>query len=201
MNKIITGLLILTLFLASCHRKEKDKLEEILINYLYALSPFDAELKNHFPFDLYNDEIKDLSFLTPNSVINGGFSYALLRIHPDSIDFRKTLSDIINSGYKEVLLDDNTIILPDSCDHSLVEDPLFIPDFKEVIETENMGSQERSFWNYRIYLIDSEKGNYTNSKGEIERKPYLPKNWEHGYSRGIGIDSVNKDIIYWLLIW
>lgn len=201
MNKIITGLIILNLFLGSCHRREKDKLEEILTNYLFALSPFDAKLKTHFPLDLFNDEIKDLSFVTPNSVVNGGYSYAILRIHPDSVDFRKSLTDISNNSYTEVLLDDNTIILPDSGDHSFIEDPIFIPDFREVIETENVDSQEKSFWNYKIYLIDSAKGNYTNSQEELKRKQYLPKNWEHGYSRGIGIDSVNKDVIYWLLIW
>jgi len=201
MNKVIKALLILIFIIVSCQNKERDKIKETLTNYLNALSPFDAEIKDHFPFDLYNDEIRDLFFLTPNSAVSGHNAYAILRVHPDAIDYSNIVMSIQDHGYNKIVFDERTIILPDSSDHSLINDPIIIPDLCELLGgQENDPHNSKSCFS-KMYLIDSGKGNYTNSSKKLRSKPYLPEEWEHGYSRGIAIDTVEHDVIYWLMIW
>lgn len=201
MYKSVLGLIVVVFLLSSCHKKDKKQLEETLNVYLSGLMAFDKDLIDHFPLEFYSDEIKDFHFTLQSIVKKGGCSIALLRITPDTNRFNEILLNTKNN-YKKIDLkeDKNLIILPDSSNLQSVASPIFIPNFDKVTESEeNIGNESNN--DYHIYIINAKPGNYAYASEELKGKPYLPMDWEHGFSRGIGIDTINQNIIFWLIIW
>jgi len=201
MYKSVLALIVVISLLSSCHKKDKKQLEETLNVYLSGLMTFDKNLIDHFPLEFYSDEIKDFHFTSPSIVKKGGCSTALLRINPDTVHFNEILLNAKNN-YRKIDLNGskNLIILPDSSNHRIVASPIFIPNFDKVNESEE-NIVNKSNNDYHIYLINTKPGNYVLNSEELKEKPYLPMDWEHGFSRGIAIDTTNQSIIFWLIIW
>ena len=53
---------------------------------------------------------------------------------------------------------------------------------------------------FDIYILEAKSGNYF-KEFELLPNPQMPKEWENGYSKGIAINSKNKTLIFWGLIW
>ena len=158
-------------------------------------------LSDHFPFEFDADEIKEMSFILPSTVKSGGCSYAMIRTQPNQEKFSDTFKRV-ESEYSYIAFGDkNLIVLPDSIDYSDVSTPVFIPRFDDVVNNE-AGEGDYTFEHeYSVYIIETGKGDFTDSQEELLGKPYLPKDFEHGFSRGIAVNQSNRNIIYWLLLW
>jgi len=200
-NFIQILLLLIAACLASCQHQEKTKLKKTLDYYATGLIAFDANLKNHFPFEFESGEIQDMSFVLPSIVKKGGCSVALLRIKTKPDKFNRISKEVrAKNELIETLKSDNIITLPDSSDNSGLTSPIIIPDFSDLFDSVDDENSIDFKKRYDIYLIDTKNGNFTSHK-QLKKKPYLPDGWEHGYSRGIGIDADNQGVIYWLIIW
>ena len=53
---------------------------------------------------------------------------------------------------------------------------------------------------FKIYLIAAESGTYLREYLP-NNKNLLPKNWQHGYSKGFAISEKENIIVYWVMIW
>lgn len=200
-TKAHIALIAMILLLGSCQHKQKKETEQILNYYLSGLIAFDTDLKDHFPFVFEPGEIQEINFVLPSTVKSGGCSHAMIRTQPGQEKFND-ISKIAESEYSHITWGDESLInLPDSIDYSDVLAPIFIPRFDDVVNTES-GDGVFSFeQEYRMYIIETASGDYTNSQEGLLEKPYLPKDFEHGFSKGIAINNNSKSIIYWLLLW
>jgi hypothetical protein len=142
-----------------------------------------------------------MSFVLPSIVKKGGCSVALLRIKTKSDKFNRISKGVrAKSDLIKTSKSGNIITLPDSSDNSRITSPIIMPDFSDVFDSVDDDISIDFKKCYDMYLIDTKKGNYTSHK-RLKKKPYLPDGWEHGYSRGIGLDTDNQGVIYWLIIW
>jgi hypothetical protein len=54
--------------------------------------------------------------------------------------------------------------------------------------------------NFNLFVIEAKSGIYFNEK-YYEGEHILPSDWEHGYSKGVALNSNSKEVIHWLIIW
>lgn len=74
-----------------------------------------------------------------------------------------------------------------------------IPNFMDIGKGEfkyNMGISS----DYDLYLTEAEKGIHF-EKSYYTDEHLLPNNWEHGYSKGIALNTKSSNVIHWLYIW
>ena len=51
-----------------------------------------------------------------------------------------------------------------------------------------------------VYFIETKKGEFLENE-ELVKGLHLPKEWEHGLSRGIAVDTLEYRLVYWLVMW
>jgi len=191
----------LCLLCISCQTKERQQTRELLQYYLAGLIFFETEMILHFPFEFEVNEIQEMEFDSPNSIKQGGVGFAMLRIKVDSVKYETVIANLNDSlGLTLIENDNNIVILPDSSDHLGLTNPLFIPDFKRLYD-EHQSSFTEFQEKHKLLLIEQRKGIYIEADENIPPKPYLPEEWEHGYSKGIATEPHSRTIIYWLVIW
>lgn len=54
--------------------------------------------------------------------------------------------------------------------------------------------------NYTIYVLEAKPGEYDDNY-KMKPNKQMPKDWEHGYSKGIALNEKDKEIIYWSIMW
>ncbi len=192
---------LISIFLLSCHNKSKKEVRETLEYFSAGMVAFDVDLVQHFPYNFEMDEIKEMYFVLPSAVRNGGCSIALLRTQPTQTKFDSLSTEIEQHNSSLLRNEHNIIFLPDSSDFTLINSPVFLPNFREVLDDIDETESEDFHEQFEIFLIESDSGNFTGSDQELLGKPYLPIEFEHGFSRGIAVDKDSRVIIYWLLIW
>lgn len=53
---------------------------------------------------------------------------------------------------------------------------------------------------FKIYVLDAMPGKYIEEK-YLQECECLPKDWKHGYSKGVALSDEKRVIIYWLIVW
>jgi hypothetical protein len=79
-------------------------------------------------------------------------------------------------------------------------DKLPIPNFRD-----NVFSDSITFCNlpcdFKLYVLGAESGLYFSNLSEKYVSDYVPKIWEHGYSKGIALSEEKGVAIYWIIFW
>ncbi len=82
------------------------------------------------------------------------------------------------------------------CDSLIMMQKLPIPNFDFLID---MDMPSEFFDKATIYLLDAEKGKFLEDNYLSINGVGLPKNWLHGYTKGLVISG--KIVFYWLEVW
>ncbi len=53
---------------------------------------------------------------------------------------------------------------------------------------------------YTLYVLDAKSGKFV-TDSLLSKYEFMPKNWEHGFSRGIAVNKKENIVIYWLNVW
>ena len=97
--------------------------------------------------------------------------------------------------YPIILNADDSSKINDDCYNNLFP----IPNFwqSKFYNNESECNLEKGF---KIYVLDSKPGIYVEEK-YLSKYAYLPKKWEHGFSKGVAISEEQMAIIYWVIAW
>lgn len=192
---------------------KKNAITSINEHYDTLTNKFDKKLICHFPISL-DTNVKAISSSTASSA-----NIFLL--------FTATKNDNIDSVYQHF----NTLSLKkyspgDSCllvanrfendsnfwklnkkdvktkeiNKQCYEDKLPVPNFYRLDSYSTNKNECRLHSDFRIFVLDANLGKYK----DINVLPdawYMPKEWKHGYSRGVAISKKRKVIIYWVILW
>lgn len=74
-----------------------------------------------------------------------------------------------------------------------------IPNFWKLEQSNGDTNPSMLSDDFQISVFEAKKGIFLNSGGF--KNPYIPKEWEHGYSKGIAFSDKQNIIIYWAIIW
>lgn len=195
---ILVGVIITS----SCLRNgQKDMEEKWLENYNSALLTFPTSQTNHFPNSLFQFSFRKLHVYYEGSINYNNKAGLILNSYADSsyyYDLKRSL--VLNNFPKYDILSENIIFIGDTInDYSNVAAGIAIPSFSGVgnkYGISNTKLNERG----EVYIIESKLGEFLDSTN-LTRNLKLPTSWEHGYSRGIVLDSIEFNITYWLVIW
>ena len=75
-----------------------------------------------------------------------------------------------------------------------------IPNFYKLNLDNGERTRSQLSHDFKIIVIRSEKGLFGDFDKLADRR-YVPKVWEHGFSKGIAISKKQALIIYWVAIW
>lgn len=192
---------------------EREKFISQVMNpeYLNSKSIFSDKMLSHFPDSLGNDYITHTETISPEAGI---------------VRLDLTIVAPTNDDLKEIL--DKSIAVYDSEDTCMLVANRFAVQekygaiSKEIFDEKKIDMEcyeglfpVPNFWQsdfyskstecklkkgFKIYVIDSKPGIYTDEK-YLSSNPYLPKKWEHGFSKGIAISESEKVAIYWVIVW
>jgi hypothetical protein len=73
-----------------------------------------------------------------------------------------------------------------------------IPNFLEYKGSE--GQTMKLSENYIIYVLEAKPEEY-DDRYKMKINKQMPKEWEHGYSKGIALNEKDKEVIYWSIMW
>lgn len=205
----------------------KDLLDSNIKVYNQCLLFYSANLVSHFPKDFsgnYEEEyfsinfnVNELSYRPPSNYL-----YRLVR---KNLEINPNIDSLIENSILHInAFDTNSILVfsylidPRSyCDSisimgmnqkestkigksNLIKiEKLPIPYFTEGHPNKS-GTFSGLDSTFTIYLIDAKPGIYTDITYLVKNE-YLPKKWEHGFSRGIAVSMSKNQIIYWVTVW
>lgn len=74
-----------------------------------------------------------------------------------------------------------------------------VPNFWKV-EGEMSSINSRLSSDYVIYVFEAKQGVFSK---DIDKKSrmYMPEEWINGYSKGVAINEIDGNVIYWTIIW
>ncbi len=198
MKRIMSKKFLLIIFVVmSCAYNEAGVIE----------SRFDKKLIEHIPIkDIYPTSIS-ISYPKDDFETNmGARFYYKTKLSPSSNNFASKFIQEIDPIF---LKDECTIILPErnyinsimgepvlsKCSdiNTAVPLPSFIHDLTDIDSTTVLNKLP-------FYVIQAQKGEYLHENLSIPTDK-MPKEWNHGLTRGITIDSLNREIIFWVEMW
>lgn len=194
--------LVGVIFISSCLRNGQSSQEEKwLENYNRALLTFHPSQTNHFPNSLDKFSYRKLHVYYEGATNYNNKAGLILNSYSDSSYYNELKRNLILNNFpKYDISSENIVFIGDTVnDYSNVTAGIAVPSFKGVGNKYgicNTKLNERG----EVYIIESKSGEFLDSLNLV-RNLKLPTSWEHGYSRGIVLDSVEFNIVYWLVIW
>ncbi|AJH15021.1 hypothetical protein [Myroides profundi] len=214
-------LLILSLF-TQCWRPTSNI---NIINKEYKtkyLNQFDNNLINHFPDSIISSSY---TLLNPNNVERGFIGLLLYEYKMNIDSLYKIESSLIQRGfsiynsnsdclliinkfdtdetylYPEKIIIPDTINLNDTCDQNSLPIPIFFKYTKNISNPEKTKKTQELLLpdNFNFYVLEAKAGNIPGY--DLSPNRQMPDKWKNGYSKGIGINTKDKSIIYWLVIF
>lgn len=177
-------------------------------NYIKSLDiarvNFSDSMINHFP-DAVGDTFK-VKLKLPNGKIKSDRYGFILLIKSSRQMFFGFKKNFASSSFKKVSFSDKYTIIIDSVniidDDIDVDSLVAIPNIPKILKRQYNRPKIRELImdHYDFYVIESstesilEKEYLTEGKG-------LPKEWKNGYSKGIAINEIDNELIYWLEAW
>ncbi|MDA3881275.1 MAG: hypothetical protein PF436_12870 [Prolixibacteraceae bacterium] len=212
---ILLFILCVNIFLFGC----KHSLENRIANEEYKseiLSVYDNKYINHFPDKIDSEPVSfggriknahtehSVFFITkyPQRVVDTLYQYYQLNSAHQYKASQKNLLVVNrftseNNWYKKKIASASEIkYYTQEVDY---EDRLPIPNFWDrsyiIGETEcNLNSD------FELFVIEAKPGKYF-TDSLLTQGTYMPKEWEHGFSRGIGISKGSRKVVYWFVYW
>lgn len=230
MKKVLFFSLLLFVLLASCqnvHHTDSLAKQEFIqqINNMYEL----GFLLDHFPYSWRNESIStndnwNASYYRcddfpgfANYRFFGEYDESVSVTLIDSIEQKKYKNAYLFSDSTLLKLDIPCLILENSFKQT-VFDSLTIPIYDFQDPEFNLGKEADSlffkgrYWygehsiipsDLIVYVIDAQAGNFWKNKEQADKepRPFLPSNWKHGYSRGIGVSRSCERVCWWVMAW
>jgi len=199
MKKIVL-VSICVFFLCSCNSSNKEEKERLAI-YNEALLTFSPNYIGHFPFDLTHYNRRNLYVYHPGSTKYNLKAGLVLDTWADSVYFKETYRVLKNRSFTSCsILNDTLVLIGDSiADYSNIEHGKPLPAFSDIHDKFGL-SDNRLTGKEIVYFIETKKGEFLENE-ELVKGLKLPKEWEHGLSRGITVDTVEYRLVYWLVMW
>lgn len=188
------------------------------IEYQNELKLFDSKFTNHFPKEIESNNTSystshDISISHPGIwlktiVDEDNFDTLLNYLQKKSIAKYSTVDTCLlivdqhlteknHLDYDKNLRNSQTVDIPDKPCH---KDKHPIPNFWRSFFHETNDTQVGLEKTYSLFVLESEKGMFM----DVEKLPngkYTPKDWEHGYTKGVAMDKDSRTVIYWFDIW
>lgn len=213
---------ILLLTISSCIDSSKKKEITyqnggVLSEYSQTISTVDTLFFSHFPRSLERDEFIAYNFSARNDMSGHAKAWVVLRKSEEEIEI---LSKIYESNYHNIFDAANSNLLVINTWKSLKESGFSVSrDEKTMKRLEEAGKSEYPILNFyelnldgeektrsqlssdfKIIVFRAEKGIF-GTFDELSDRNYVPKIWNHGFSKGIAISKQQKIVIYWVAIW
>ena len=80
------------------------------------------------------------------------------------------------------------------------ESKLPVPKFYEGNYLETNTTSTGLTRDYKLYVLEAKSGVFMDEK-KLPNGKYTPKDWKHGFSRGIAINEKTGNVVYWFDIW
>lgn len=183
----------------SCSSKDTNK------EYKKVLSFFDEGIVSHFPHEIpykYSFEYDTIGFFNTYSIT---LAMDLEEKTKKSIQEKYNIFSINDSCIIVVndFLDSDNIINPktflgkskysSNCDQFKIIPNFWNNDFYEKTSKSKLNQ------NFIYAIIDSQKGHFNNKV--VDNISFMPSQFQHGYSKGYSLDTLNNKIIYWSIVW
>jgi hypothetical protein len=204
---------IVILLFINCKHNNEDYVDEYNKDRAY----FKSEFIDHFPQDIREREFHGIQCTYVPFYYNVRFdlTVTISKSEYDSIYYFLNNNDIIkyNSNdtclviierfrnnenkYKKdlFLTDQQRQILSRKCLHNNLPIPNFYRNYFATDLTESKLPND-----FVLYVIDAKKGKYWDDR-YLRGGENLPKEWEHGYSKGIALSEKRRIAIFWFNIW
>jgi hypothetical protein len=201
MTKLLfLGIIILS---SACTRRDAE--------YVKSLERFDPYQVDHFPFRTsYKYSISNVYSSRFGTV---GF-FLTQKMTKEDIDSLKSYS--ISKGAEEYISQSKCLLIVDkqrNIDNEFdtrrssekilkanskecLKDKLPIPNFYSLNRKYKLNSNQLPK-GFLIYVLDAQK--ITNK--EERTKNNMPEMWKHGFSKGLAIDEINLETIFWIIEW
>ena len=211
-------ILLITILASGCtdyrHTKVPSHIKE---SYNEFMKTADTLFTSHFPSKL--DYAKSVEF---SQQLTGGYSsYPMiyLEMEPPIEDFREIYEKYNKSDIHRYWASDTSVLiinnwrsLKDS-KFSVKRDKEFnkkmsrlnksthaIPNFYKLGLDNSERNPTMLSKDYEIFVVDSQQGIYWDLN-ELADNAYIPKDWKHGFSKGIAFNEHQSKLIYWVVIW
>lgn len=223
MKALITIVFLITSIFAGC--KNMTPMQEFSNEYNSSLARFDKELVNHFP-----REYSDSCVFSTNAIVRDTLELVCFDYKKAILLKQYSLSEYIkvrecfDSLSKTVYLasDSTLLVLFPYCDKIAIEGVVY--DNQEVAEKQLLAKHnlkkgkslpvplfEFDMYHgnsicglssdFKIFVLDAMADVYDNARDNSKSSECLPKEWLHGYSKGVALSDEQKVVIYWIAVW
>lgn len=218
----IVSLLLITVFFAECQSIDVE--QKIKEDYKKSINYFKSSLCNHFPTELPDsssytatvpkqDTLKMLGFGVDKIMLWKHYNsskYSELSSHYDSLSkaiYSPNDSNLLLVfSYSDVVeIDGRTYKNQESPErqklakhNSTSATSLPVPLFEvKKYSSNTMCGLDKDF---KLYILDAQVGKYLDEK-YLQECDCIPKEWKHGYSKGVAMSDKKRVIIYWIIVW
>ena len=215
-------ILLFTTFITTCQNINVKK--QIQERYKQSIQFFESDLVDHFPSELPDscgytttisktDTLKMLGFGVDYMYLWKTYNqskYSELSSYYQNLSKAKYTSDNTNLllvfSYTDVIKiegktfrDQESPELQAIAKHNItMANSLPIPLFEiDQYKSSTMSSLPKDF---KLYILDAKPGKYIDDK-YLQECDCLPKNWKHGYSKGVAMSDERNVVIYWINVW
>ncbi len=206
-------LITILIIFVGCNLKNNKKriiYEKLNKEYILYLRSFDKQLVNHFPKDentpflacYISKNNKPLELYTLETNCS---EKQIKRLKKKSIEFYSDADTCLNligrfideTGFYFINKDSINI---DSLNYDCFKNKYPIPkiNFGDDYFTETTKTNLTS--DFIFYVFEAKKGMFFDRE-YYPNSDFMPKEWEHGYSRGVAISEKQMIIISWIVIW
>lgn len=205
---LILALLLLP-FTFSCSSANKDSRQQEIHNKAYSkgleisIQSFPEGMLDHFP-EVVQEPYSMQNTFPKNDKLNPSYGSTLLITNRS--EQISELKQKYNFEKNESIsfIDDCTLIVNDTTDIgknkptncSATSPP--IPNFPLIFNSQN--KTDLQIADFDIYILSSKSGQFIDEY-YLSKSLNMPKEWEHGYSKGVAMNEKQEAIIYWAIIW
>jgi hypothetical protein len=189
-----------------------------LIEYNEGLQHFDAKFVEHFPTNFATNSSR-LSISEDRGISHPGV-WLKTKLDKEAVDtLFRYLKSVAVASYDP---SDSCLIIVDShltdgnrltydktsrnspelridkkdCQHNM----LAVPKFWSHGMFESNATRVGLAKTYQLFVLDAKAGLFM-GLDSLPNGKYTPEGWQHGYSRGVALDRVNEQAIFWFDIW
>jgi len=190
--------IVLLTLLSACIDPRVQSNRDFLENYTSGLAAFPSDLTDHFPGEIKTKKQLYIHYPSVNQEV--GMSNMFFSHIVDTIYFNNVRGKLELNNIKPYKPNDSIfIVVGDTIDYSEKQNGIPIPNFYSY--QRDFGLNDKYLpEHHMLYVLEYNPGKFLEEK-YLTQGNNLPKKWRNGYSRGIAINEVEKELIYWLCVW
>jgi hypothetical protein len=196
--------LLLILLLTSCqHEPTKSRFSKQISNFdTIIINHFPSKLKGMYRTAIFNDTQNDITLIMLLNQYDESdynkYKDSLTRIAKVKYNPKDSCLLVVNmftneKNYFNSFKTKNKKYLKKEC----LNNKMPIPNFWAMnFNAQNVTKLPEDF---KIYVFGA--SHKILDKKYISKNVYMPKNWKHGYSKGVAMNDKTHEIIYWFVLW